>query len=68
MSAIITPSRTKISTDRFQEMLAAGALTKYNRVELIEGEMVAMASIGYKRAAAVNESTGFLFSLYRIVR
>ena len=55
MSAVFTPARTKISFDRFQKMIAAGVLTKYDRVELIEGEMIDMAPIGSKHAAAIDE-------------
>src|ERR1700678_2253679 len=34
-----TPERTRISAERFDKMIAAGVLTKYDRVELIEGDM-----------------------------
>jgi hypothetical protein len=33
MNAEFTPTRTRISTDRCQKMVAAGVLTKYDRIE-----------------------------------
>jgi Uma2 family endonuclease len=51
MSPEYTPSRTRISTNRYQMMVAAGVLTKYDRVELIEGDMLDMAPIGTKHSA-----------------
>jgi len=35
MNAVFTPKRTRITTDRYQRMVAAGVLTKRDRVELI---------------------------------
>jgi len=55
MSALFTPTRTKISVERFNKMVEAGVLTKYDRVELIEGEMIDMAPIGSLHAHAVTE-------------
>jgi Uma2 family endonuclease len=40
MSVMWTPERTRISAERFDKMIAAGVLTKYDRVELIEGDMI----------------------------
>jgi len=54
MSAAFTPTRTRISTNRYQMMVAAGVLTKYDRIELIEGDMVDMAPIGIKHTAITN--------------
>jgi Uma2 family endonuclease len=51
MSAEFTPTRTRISTKRYQMMVAAGVLTKYDRIELIEGEMFDMAPIGTRHSA-----------------
>lgn len=39
MSTAFTPTRTRITTDRYQKMVATGVLTKYDGIELIEGEM-----------------------------
>ena len=51
MSAAFTPTRMRITTNRYQMMVAAGVLTKYDRIELIEGDMLDMAPIGLKHAA-----------------
>ena len=51
MSYAFTPTRTRISTDRYHRMVATGVLTKYDRVELIEGDMLDMAPIGTKHSA-----------------
>ena len=40
MNVVWTPQRTRISAERFDKMIAAGVLTKYDRVELIEGDMI----------------------------
>ena len=40
MSVVFMPERMRISADRLDKMIAAGALTKYDRVELIEGDMI----------------------------
>jgi Uma2 family endonuclease len=51
MNAAFTPTRTRITTNRYQMMVATGVLTKYDRIELIEGDMVDMAPIGTKHSA-----------------
>ena len=51
MSTASIPPRTRISTDRYQRMVATGVLTKYDRIELIEGEMLDRAPIGTKHSA-----------------
>ena len=51
MSSAFTPTRTRITTNRYQMMVAAGVLTKYDRIELIEGDMLDMAPIGLKHSA-----------------
>ena len=51
MSSTFTPTRTRISTDRYEMMIATGVLTKYDRIELIEGDMLDMAPIGLKHGA-----------------
>jgi Uma2 family endonuclease len=40
MSVVFTPQRMRISADRFEKMVETGVLTKYDRVELIEGDMI----------------------------
>jgi Uma2 family endonuclease len=51
MSSAFIPTRTRITTNRYQMMVATGVLTKYDRVELIEGDMLDMAPIGTKHSA-----------------
>lgn len=51
MSAAFIPTRTRISTNRYEMMVAAGVLTKYDRIELIEGDLLDMAPIGIKHSA-----------------
>jgi len=51
MSAAFIPTRMRISTDRYQMMVAAGVLTKYDRIELIEGDMLDMAPMGTQHSA-----------------
>ncbi|MHB8474705.1 MAG: Uma2 family endonuclease [Steroidobacteraceae bacterium] len=50
----------RISTDRYQKMVATGVLTKYDRIELIEGEMFDMAPIGTKHSAITSRLNEFL--------
>jgi Uma2 family endonuclease len=51
MSTVFTPTRLRITVDRYQKMVAAGVLTSSDRVELIEGEILDMAPIGTRHAA-----------------
>src|SRR5450631_1709437 len=51
MSSTFTSSRTRISTDRYHMMVAKGALTTYDRIELIEGEMFDIAPMGTRHSA-----------------
>jgi Uma2 family endonuclease len=50
MNAAFTPTRMRITTDRYQKMVATGVLTAEDRVELIEGEILDMAPIGTRHA------------------
>ena len=54
MSVVFTPQRRKLSADKFERMGQTGILGPEPRVELIEGEMIEMAPIGSRHAAAVN--------------
>lgn len=47
------PTRRLFTIDDYHRMVDAGILTKDDRVELFEGEIVQMASIGSRHAAAV---------------
>jgi Uma2 family endonuclease len=51
MSAVLLPSRMRFSVDRYHRMVAAGVLTEYDRVELIEGEIIEMSPIGTPHTA-----------------
>jgi Uma2 family endonuclease len=46
--------RRRFTVDEYYAMAAAGILTEDDRVELIEGEIIEMASIGSEHAACVN--------------
>jgi Putative restriction endonuclease len=66
MSAEYAPSRTRISTNRYQMMVAAGVLAKYDRVELVEGDMLDRAPIGTKHSAITSRLNElFLLALAR---
>ncbi len=54
MSTTYIPAKTRISVARYQQMVATGVLTKYDRIELIDGDMMDMAPIGRKHVAITN--------------
>jgi Uma2 family endonuclease len=54
MSVVFTPQRRKLSADQFERMGQTGILGSDARVELIEGELIEMAPIGSRHAAAVD--------------
>jgi Uma2 family endonuclease len=41
----------RISVDRYRKMVETGVLTEYDRIELIDGDMINMAPIGPNHAA-----------------
>jgi Uma2 family endonuclease len=51
MNAAFTPTRMRITIDRYQKMVASGVLTPRDRVELIEGEILDMAPVGTRHAS-----------------
>jgi Uma2 family endonuclease len=57
MSVVIGSGRMRISADRFQKMVETGVLTKYDRVELIEGDMIDMPPIGGPHQAVIARLT-----------
>jgi Uma2 family endonuclease len=57
MSTAFTPPRTRITTERYQRMIASGVLTRRDRIELIEGEMFDRAPIGPRHAALTTRLT-----------
>lgn len=62
MSAVFEPTRLRISIDRYQKMVESGVLTKDDRVELIEGEIVDMAPIGRNHFAITARLQDFFAS------
>ena len=60
MSVMWTPERTRISAERFDKMIAAGVLTKYDRVELIEGDMLNEPGINPPHSAITARLTDLL--------
>jgi len=57
MNVTLGSERTRVSADRYQKMVATGVLTKYDRVELIDGDMLNMAPIGPPHSAVVARLT-----------
>ena len=56
----IQVERRLFTAEEFQQMAQAGILGEDDRVELIEGEIIHMAAIGYPHAACVNRLTKLL--------
>jgi Uma2 family endonuclease len=57
MSVASAPERMRISADRYRKMVETGVLTKYDRVELVDGDMINMAPIGSSHAAVTARLT-----------
>lgn len=53
-------TKHRFSTDNYHAMIDAGILTENDRVELIEGEVIAMAAIGSRHAACVKRTAELL--------
>ena len=53
MSVTMFPERTRISVDRYEKMIATGVLTKCDRVELIDGDMINMPGIDPPHSAVL---------------
>jgi Uma2 family endonuclease len=51
MSVVFTPERTRFSVDRFEKMIDSGVLTEFDRVELIDGDIIGVPWIGPKHSA-----------------
>jgi hypothetical protein len=50
MNAVFTPTRLRVTSERYQKMTATEVLTKHDRVELIDGELLEKAPIGKKHS------------------
>jgi Uma2 family endonuclease len=64
MNAGIARKQMRIDVNRYEKMIAAGVLTKDDRVELIDGEMLEIAPIGTKHVAF---TTRLLRTLIRVL-
>ena len=53
-------ARHLFTVEQYERMIEAGILTKYDRVELIEGEIVGMSPIGPRHAACVSRLNALL--------
>src|SRR5262245_56256805 len=53
-------ARFHFNADQFERMVEAGILTEDDRVELIDGELVAMSPIGSRHVACINNLTALL--------
>jgi Uma2 family endonuclease len=60
MSVVFTPQRMRISADRYEKMVETGVLTKYDRVELIEGDMINEPGINPPHSAIMARLTELL--------
>lgn len=49
--------RHVFTVDRYHQMIDAGILTENDRVQLIQGDLITMISIGVRHAACVNKLT-----------
>jgi Uma2 family endonuclease len=56
-AVVIQVSRRRFTVDEYYRMAAAGILADDDRVELIDGEIIEMASIGSRHAACVDRLT-----------
>jgi Uma2 family endonuclease len=57
MSTEIARKRMRIDVNRYQKMVAAGVLTRDDKIELIDGEMLEMAPIGMKHVLVLSKLT-----------
>lgn len=53
----VQPTRYRFTVDEYHKMTEAGILSEDDRVELVEGEIVAMAPIGIRHAKCVDNLT-----------
>jgi Uma2 family endonuclease len=53
IAAVATPTPYRFTVDEYHRMVDAGIFTEDSRVELLDGEIIAMAPIGSRHAASV---------------
>jgi Uma2 family endonuclease len=58
----VSVPKRHFTADEYQRMVQARILTKYDRVELIDGEIVAKMTIGPRHSAAVDRTARAFFS------
>ncbi len=51
MNVAVERTRARIGVELYHKMIASGDLTKYDRVELMDGDLLTMTPIGSKHAA-----------------
>ena len=54
---VVERARMRFSLERYEQMVEAGVLTKDDRVELLDGEIVEMASVGVRHQAVIDRLT-----------
>jgi Uma2 family endonuclease len=54
MNTEFARKRLRIDVNRYQKMVAAGVLTRDDKIELIDGEMLEMSPLGLKHIAVTN--------------
>ena len=64
MAVEVERPRLLFTIEQYEKMVETGILTKYDRVELIEGEIVEMSPIGDAHAACVGNLTHLLVTLF----
>ncbi len=59
----VQPTRRRFTVEEYYKMAEVGILSEDDRVELIDGEIVAMTPIGVRHAFCVNKLTAFFHRL-----
>lgn len=54
-------ARYRISTDEYEQMIAAGVFADGVRIELIDGEIVEMSPIGPAHMTRLNQAASFIY-------
>jgi hypothetical protein len=53
MTRVFTPSRLRITVDRYQKMVTTGVLSSSDHVELIEGDILEKAPVTPRHASVI---------------